>query len=142
MKVAPKKHSPEPDSVKANAPAELLRGHTKSQDSEWPTCQHMWPLLKEHPQPSWSIVAQLLFRAELDVILQVGSSLSTDSYKQTRQMLARHFYPNTTSCVPDQGAGLLDTTLPNLCPSARDFQVLGGPSLPCFLNPDAEETID
>lgn len=116
MKVVPKKHSPEPDSVKVNAPAELLRGHTKSQDSEWPTCQHMWPLLKEHPQPSWSIVAQLLFRAELDVILQVGSSLSTDSYKQTRQTLARHFYPNTTSCVPNQGGRIIRYHSPEFVP--------------------------
>lgn len=74
MKVAPKKHNPEPDSVKVNETAELLRGHTKSQNSELPTCQYMWPLLKEHPQSSWSIVAQVLFRAELDVSLQVGET--------------------------------------------------------------------
>lgn len=74
LKVAPKKHNPELDSAKVNAPAELLRGQTKSQNSEWPACQRMWPLLKEHPQPSWGIVAQRLFPAELDVILQVGEA--------------------------------------------------------------------
>lgn len=69
-------------------------------------------------------------------------SPSTDSYQQTWQTLARHFYPHTTSWVSDYGGKIIkDTTLPNLCPPARDFQVLGGSSLSC-LNPNAKETID
>lgn len=67
-------------------------------------------------------------------------NLSTDSYKQTWQMLARHFYPNTTSCVSDHGGKIIRYYSPKSVPS--HFQVLGGPSLPCCLNPNAEETID
>lgn len=133
----PQRNNPDPGSAKVNAPAELLRGQIPK----------LWMVhlsahvasTKGDPQPSWRIVAQILFRAS-----STGRrSLSTDSSKQTRQTLARHFYPNTTSWVSDHGDKIIrDTTLPNLCPPAWDFQVVGGSSLPCSLNPNAEETID